>query len=252
MNIESDDDVIAIPGQPGQFARRITVKRWQAAGSPPINSALRLYAEQLKARLAYENGTGAPADDPRFPAQYVLAHVRGVALDIDATPERVRALSAAGLVRPYSYEPWHWQEPGDVKRFPLVTTLPDSASSGATPFPSPTAPDQLKEVFAMAQYHWAPERGGLLFTDLGVYVPKDDNEAFALAACYGGSTGNPESRRLDSTDIPTGTWDIVRQVHLDIVAEFQAQLVAAVNGTAVTPPVLPPVVVPPVVVPGKA
>jgi hypothetical protein len=130
------------------FARRITVKRWQAAGSPPINDAGRLYAQQLKARLDFEAGRGAPADDPREPSRYPLGHTRFVALDIDATPERVRRLEAAGLVRPFSWESWHWAEP-DVYIYPIVDSIPASAylTSSTTPNAEPisTPPEEEED-----------------------------------------------------------------------------------------------------------
>lgn len=120
------DDVIPLPGtDPVMYARRAVVDAWTAAGSPTPNSATRLYDEQRELRDGFEQGLPgySPADDPDDPSQ-PLAHVRGVALDITPTPERVAALEAAGLVRPYDYEEWHWQLPGDVRRFPLITTYP--------------------------------------------------------------------------------------------------------------------------------
>ncbi|EQM75916.1 hypothetical protein [Microbacterium maritypicum] len=127
-------DIIPIPGHAGMFARRIVVEAWQAAGSPPINSAGRLYKQQLyywdgwRLRLPGFN----PADNPDDESQ-ALAHVRFGALDIDPTPERIRKLEAAGLVRPYKYEPWHWELP-NVRQYAIVRTIPASAG-GATPTP---------------------------------------------------------------------------------------------------------------------
>lgn len=126
-------DIIELPGQPGKFGRRILVEAWQAAGSPPVsnNGAGRLYGVQKyfwdgwAERLPGFN----PADNPDDESQR-LAHVRFVALDIDPTPERVRRLAAAGLIRPYSYEPWHWELP-NVRRYAIVRELP------ATPQPTP-------------------------------------------------------------------------------------------------------------------
>lgn len=139
-------DIIAIPGHPGMYARRRTVEAWRAAGSPRINSALRLYDEQLRFRLLFEAGKGAPADDPRFPDKYRLSHVRGIALDIDYTPDRAARLAAAGLYRPYSYEPWHWELP-NYKSYPLVTYIPATAGSGATPFPGGGASPEEDDMF---------------------------------------------------------------------------------------------------------
>lgn len=122
----SGDDVVFL-GKSTMWARRPVADAWAAAGSPPINSAGRLKREQLDLRIGWEQRLPGyqPADDPRDPSQ-PLAHVRGVALDITPTPERVARLEAAGLVRPYDYEDWHWQLPGDVRRFPLVTALPNT------------------------------------------------------------------------------------------------------------------------------
>lgn len=129
----SPDDIIELPGQPGFYARRAIVDAWVRAGSPPVNSAGRLETEQQRAYDKFRAGTGAPADNPAETWR-PLAHVRFVALDINATPERVRALSAQGLVRPYSYEPWHWQLPGDVRAYPLVTSIPSTAAGAEKPF----------------------------------------------------------------------------------------------------------------------
>lgn len=131
-------DVIAMPGtSPTRYARRFIVEKWIAAGSPPVNDGGRLYQQQLDARLAFEGGWGAPADDPREPWKYPLAHTRFVALDIDPTDDRIRALSAQGLVRPFSYEPWHWTVP-NVYDYPIVTEIPATAGTGSTPFnPAP-------------------------------------------------------------------------------------------------------------------
>lgn len=131
------DEVIELPGAPGKFARRAVVMAWIAAGSPPVNSATRLLGEQQyfwdgwRLRLP----GFSPADNPAN-LNNPLAHVRGVALDITPTPERVRRLAAAGLVRPYDYEPWHWQLPGNVRRFSLVSEFPNS--SGVVSVPAKT------------------------------------------------------------------------------------------------------------------
>lgn len=125
-------DIIEIPGHPGKYARRAFVEAWQAAGSPPINSAGRLYAEQKyfwdgwAQRLPGFN----PADNPDDEMQR-LAHVRFVAGDIDPTPDRIRRLEAAGLIRPYAYEPWHWELP-NVRSYAIVRSIPTTAG-GLTP-----------------------------------------------------------------------------------------------------------------------
>lgn len=136
-------DIIPIPGHAGMYARRAFVEAWQVAGSPPLNSAGRLYLQQKyfwdgwAARLPGFN----PADNPDDESQR-LAHVRFAAGDIDPTPDRVRRLEAAGLVRPYSYEPWHWELP-NVRRYAIVRSIP--ASAGAAASPATPAP-QLEET----------------------------------------------------------------------------------------------------------
>ncbi|MCZ4301273.1 hypothetical protein [Microbacterium oxydans] len=122
-------DVVQIPGRPGLYARRAVVNAWEAAGSPPINSAGRLYAEQKRLYDGWRDRKPGfnPADNPDDETQR-LAHVRFVALDIDPSPARVRALQAAGLVRPYSYEPWHWELP-NVRQYPIVRSLPATAGN---------------------------------------------------------------------------------------------------------------------------
>ena len=138
----SPDDVVPL-GKTPYYARRAVAEAWAAAGYPPINSATRLKVEQKELFDGWQAGWDgyAPADDPDDP-NAPLAHVRGVALDITPTPERVAALSRAGLVRPYSYEPWHWQLPGDVRRFPLITAFPSPAAP-ATPAPIPSEEDDM-------------------------------------------------------------------------------------------------------------
>lgn len=104
---------------------------WHAAGRPPINSAGRLYAAQKYLRDGYINigpPRFSPADDPDRPDLYPLGHVRFCALDIDPTAERVAALEAAGLVRPFSWEGWHWA-PVDPYYYPLVYSIPAGVRS---------------------------------------------------------------------------------------------------------------------------
>lgn len=136
-------DIIELPGQPGKYARRAVVQAWVAAGSPWVNSAGRLYAEQKRLYDGYRRGLPGfnPADNPDDPTQQ-LAHVRFVALDIDPTPDRVRRLTAAGLVRPFWWESWHWTLPGDMRRYSLVTSIPLVADSDSSAFPAPTASEE--------------------------------------------------------------------------------------------------------------
>lgn len=116
-------DIVHLTGK--HYARKPLADAWVAAGRPPINSALRLHGEQKWLWDGWQAGESGfnPADNPDDTSQQ-LAHVRGVALDIDPTPSRVAALEAAGLVRPYAHEPWHWTLPGDMRRFPIVHALP--------------------------------------------------------------------------------------------------------------------------------
>lgn len=111
-------------GRP-MYALPEVVAAWRAAGAPQPNSAWRSYAAQKAAWDAWRAGTGAGADNPDDESQ-PLPHCRGVALDIDYTPARAAALQAAGLIRPFAgREPWHWQLPGDVRRYPIIRTLED-------------------------------------------------------------------------------------------------------------------------------
>lgn len=131
-------DIIPIPGHPGMFNRRAWVEAWQAAGSPPINnnSAGRLYGIQKMFYDGWRAGLPGfnPADNPDDERQR-LAHVRFVAGDINPTPDRVRRLEAAGLKRPYSYEPWHWELP-NVRSYAIVRSIPSTAGGGAASAPS--------------------------------------------------------------------------------------------------------------------
>lgn len=131
----SEADLIQIPGYPpGTYARRILADALAEAGSPPANSITRLYAEQKELHDDYLSGDGAPADDPDA-SWLPLVHVRGVGADIDPTPDRIARLEAAGLVRPYWYEPWHWQPAGDMTRFELVTAFPTPKQPAPKPTP---------------------------------------------------------------------------------------------------------------------
>lgn len=138
------NDIVEIPGYPGRWALRFVVERWIAAGRPRINDAGRTYQQQLDARLKYERGQGAPADDPRYPNLYRLAHPRGFALDIAYTDAIVRNMLAAGFYRPYSYEPWHFEPTGyNIYNFPIIRD-PWAAILAGTQNPAP-APEPPKE-----------------------------------------------------------------------------------------------------------
>ncbi|KTR77427.1 hypothetical protein NS234_07425 [Microbacterium oxydans] len=127
-------DIIPLPGQPGKWGRRVLVEAWIEAGSPPVNDggAGRLYGLQKyfwdgwADRLPGFN----PADNPDDESQR-LAHVRFGALDITPTPERVRRLEAAGLIRPYDYEPWHFELP-NIRKYSIVRSLPAAATGSNT------------------------------------------------------------------------------------------------------------------------
>ncbi|MBF0817638.1 hypothetical protein E4U02_14625 [Microbacterium paludicola] len=119
-------DIIRLPGT-GMYARRNFVTSWRAAGSPPLVSAGRLYLEQKRLFDGWRAGLPGfnPADDPDDETQR-LAHVRFVAGDLANPARDAAACERAGLVRPYAYEPWHVELPGDPRRFNLVRSLPTS------------------------------------------------------------------------------------------------------------------------------
>jgi hypothetical protein len=178
-------DIIELPGQPGKHARRAFVEAWQAAGSPPVNSAGRLYADQKyfwdgwAARLPGFN----PADNPDDESQR-LAHVRFGAGDIDPTPDRVRRLEAAGLIRPYDYEPWHWELP-DIRQYAIVRSIP------TPPPPTPSEEDDMLTTFYATQSDGtAPDKGRvfMIFRD--------------------GRTGNLAKRHLKARP-----WAAIKEAH---------------------------------------
>jgi len=123
-------DIIEVPWQPGHFARRALVDAVDRSGRPRGNSWGRLKDEQQRAWDRYQNGTGSPADNPNDPNNYELGHVRFAAVDIDYSPETHRRLTAQGLVRPFSWESWHYRLPGDVRKWPLVNALPTITPKG--------------------------------------------------------------------------------------------------------------------------
>jgi hypothetical protein len=143
MTTARDMEIIEIPGYPGMFTRRKVVKMWQKAGSPKINSAGRLYDDQLKAYKDFIAGNGSPADNPDNPNQ-PLAHVRFAALDVES---KTAAMRKAGFVFPYSYEPWHGELP-NVRQYPIVKEddMPLSNSDIAK-----IAKATAKEIFATEQ-----------------------------------------------------------------------------------------------------
>lgn len=126
-------DVIPVPGYPGWYARRCAVEAWQRAGSPPIVSAGRLYADQKylydgwDARLPGFN----PADNPADETQR-LAHVRMVAFDLKNPTRDRAAMVRAGFQFPYDYEPWHAELP-NVKSYAIVRSIPTPAAENAAP-----------------------------------------------------------------------------------------------------------------------
>jgi hypothetical protein len=138
----SPDDIVEMPGEPGHFARRAIVDPWIRAGQTPVNSAGRLYWEQKQAWIRYQNGTGSPADNPDDPSNYQLGHCRFVALDIDATPQRVRELEAQGLIRPFAYESWHWTVP-NIYDYSIVSALPDNTDYETPAKPKPQEIDMI-------------------------------------------------------------------------------------------------------------
>ena len=187
-------DVIPIPGHPGMFARRAFVEAWQEAGSPPLNSAGRLYADQKYFWDGWaERKPGFnPADNPDDETQR-LAHVRFAAGDIDPTPERIRRLSAAGLVRPYAYEPWHWELP-NVRQYAIVRSIPTTAGGASAGAPAPIEEDDM--------YFYVQIQGKL--TTWILWVPgrakyqttRDENQALRWRALVG-----KDARVIDSPQV---------------------------------------------------
>lgn len=161
-------DIIEVPWQPGNYARRVLVEALDRAGRPHGNSFGRLRSVQQEAYDKYRAGLGSPADDPNRPDAFPLAHVRFVAADIDPTPDRVRRLTAAGLVRPYKHEPWHWQVP-NVYLYPLVDSIPALAASTPTPI--------LEEDMNIVLYLYTPTNTLLLVDHLNKRIRDLGNSA---------------------------------------------------------------------------
>lgn len=153
-------DIIPIPGHPGMYARRAAVEMWQRAGSPPIAEAGagRLYDTQKWLYDQWQAGVPGynPADNPDQPGKYPLAHVRFVALDF-ATRAGAQAARAAGFEFPYPYEWWHGQLP-NVYAYPLVKSIPTTASDGAKPF-APPVPEETDMSYSIVP-----------LTDGGIYL----------------------------------------------------------------------------------
>lgn len=173
----SDLDIIEIPGWPGMYARRIVVRMWQAAGSPPINDAGRLYASQKEARRKFENGTGSPADDPDRPDLYPLAHVRFGALDVP--PKYGAAMRAAGFRMPYDYELWHFELP-NIRAYGIVTSIPSTAAESAEPF-------EINEESDMRTVLWVNNGTIITFAPEQVKVETDYAGAVAVRNVTGSS-----------------------------------------------------------------
>lgn len=184
-------DIIELPGQPGKYARRAFVDAWIAAGSPPVNSAGRLYADQKyfwdgwAQRLPGFN----PADNPDDETQR-LAHVRFGAGDIDPTPERVRRLEAAGLIRPYDYEPWHWELP-NIRSYAIVRAIPTPTPTKPEPIYTDEEDDMLTTFYAIQSDGKAPNKGRVFM------IFRDSR------------TGNLAKRHVT----PLSTWDAITRAH---------------------------------------
>jgi hypothetical protein len=159
------------------FTRRAMYDAWVHAGRPPINSSGRLKWMQQAAWVAYQNGTGSPADDPSRPDLFPLAHVRFAALDIDPTPYIVARMREAGCERPYDYEPWHWQLL-NVRAYPIVDSVPASAIANVIPYPG-TEPITEEQFMAGPVFLDAgPGKGWAVFDIAsGKFVPRTDEEA---------------------------------------------------------------------------
>lgn len=155
-------DIIPVPGHDGMYARRAFVEAWQRAGSPRLRSAGRLYREQKDLYDGYRAGRPGfnPADNPDDETQR-LAHVRFVAGDIaNPTPEVVAACKRAGLVFPYSYEPWHGELPG-VYSYPIVRAIPAPPTTAGTGAGSITRQeeDEMGPIIVVQRHNPALAKG---------------------------------------------------------------------------------------------
>lgn len=152
----------------GHYMVRDVYEAWNAAGRPPINSGGRLYGEQKYLYDSWKEGRPGffPADNPDRPDLYPLGHVRFAALDIDATPERVRRLSEAGLIRPFPWESWHWA-PRNIYDYPLVYAIPPGvANLDVTDFPGTVT--VIDEGDDTMRHLYTKDNGGNLWTLVNV------------------------------------------------------------------------------------
>lgn len=182
-------DVIPLPGYPGMFGRRRLAEAWQKAGSPHPNSAGRLYGEQKRLFDGFRDGLPgfAPADNPDDESQR-LAHVRFVALDIDPTPERIKRLSAAGLYRPYAYEPWHWELP-NVRDYAIVRSLPGSAAGGAGTEDDMSA--EAEQMIRELHQQLLPGKAGV----------KSAGDVYKIIAATGSTTSDAKTAAVEARDL---------------------------------------------------
>lgn len=209
---------------------------WVAAGKPPINSAGRLYAVQKAARVAYLNGTGSPADDPDQPQSYELGHCRFAALDITATPERVRRLEAAGLVRPFSWESWHWRLP-NIYNYPIVRSIPSTAENGSATF-NPVAlledPAMSNPIINVVPKYGIPASNGT------VYFGRDDGTFEKYGPPYAVNDRNVLSKAFLGGDGSKDTIPTVSQADFEFVKRvwgiMRKSAAPVVDAPVVTPP----------------
>ena len=77
-----------------------------------------------------------------------LKYEPGSALDVinSARP----AMIAAGFEYPYDYEPWHGQLP-NIYSYPLVTSIPASASDGSFTTTAPKLPEEEEDEMKLIQ-----------------------------------------------------------------------------------------------------
>lgn len=161
-------------GDTGFFAIEEAEAAWRASGCPPLADAGRLYGDQKYLFTGWVNRLPGfnPADNPDDETQR-LAHVRFAAFDL-ANPKRDRAAcEAAGLIFPYSYEPWHCELP-NVKQYPIVRSLPTVATTGAVPI-EPFIPEEqdMSKPIAYAKGDADP-------TTYAIYLDAGANNAGAL------------------------------------------------------------------------
>lgn len=208
-------DVIPIPGHPGMYARRVFVEAWQAAGSPPLNSAGRLYGKQKEFYDGWVNRLPGfnPADNPDDETQR-LAHVRFAAGDIDPTPDRIRRLTAAGLIRPYSYEPWHWELP-NVRQYAIVRSIP---TTGGTAAPTESEEDDDMRTPAMF-YTTKNDLPATASNPVDTYIITDTNGYYSPVSGVNGDYASRLTRAYGITvDAQLITRDHARRIERDCAA----------------------------------